>query len=108
MTAFILWEIIGLAFMALGIYCFVSKKEVAFGFWANADTFPVKDIKRYNKAVGKLWCAFAIIFCCLGISLLSGQNSAYSLIAILGTVAASIGMMIIYVVVIENKYREKR
>lgn len=53
MAAFIIWAIVGCAFIGLGISAFFSKKAV--GFWANAKPFPVEDIKGYNGAVGKLF-----------------------------------------------------
>lgn len=57
MAAFIIWAIVGCAFIGLGISAFFSKKAV--GFWANAKPFPVEDIKGYNSAVGKLSTAAA-------------------------------------------------
>lgn len=45
---------------------------------------------------------------CLGIPLLSGQNSAGPILSILGIMLLAIFTMIIYVVVIENKYRNKK
>lgn len=74
MLAFMIWTAMSAAFIGLGIYVYLSKKEAAFGFWANAETFPVNDVKSYNKAVGKLWCIFGIIFILLGIPLLAGKN----------------------------------
>lgn len=107
MLAFIIWTVIGAAFIGLGIYSYLSKREVAFGFWANAKTFPVNDIKSYNKAVGKLWIAFGIIFIILGIPLLKGQNSPAAIISIIGVMAESIFVMAIYTTIIEKKYRKK-
>ena len=67
---FIIWALVGMLFIIGGIYCINSKKEVAFGFWANAKTAPieVKNIKAYNKALGKLWCAYGFFFILLGYS----------------------------------------
>lgn len=107
MLAFIIWTVIGAAFIGLGIYSYLSKKEVAFGFWANAKTFPVNDVKSYNKAVGKLWCIFGIIFILLGIPLLAGNNSPAAIISIIGAMAESIFVMAIYTTIIEKKYRKK-
>lgn len=107
LLGFVIWLLVGCFFVALGIYAFVSKKEVAFGFWANADMFPVKDIKAYNRAVGRLWCLFGIVFAVLGLPLLAGQNSAWILLSVLGIMAEVIVTMIIYVTVIEKKYRRK-
>lgn len=105
MLAFIVWLALGVAFIVLGIYAILSKKEVAFGFWANAKMFPVQDIKGYNHAVGKLWCVFGIIFALLGIPLLPGQNTGYIIISILGCMAEAIVAMVVYVTIIEKKYR---
>ena len=106
MAAFIIWLAAGAAMIVLGIYALLSKKAVAFGFWANAKMFPVKDVKGYNRAVGKLWCAFGFIFAFLGIPLLQGQNSGYIIFSILGCMAEAIAAMVIYVTVIEKKYRK--
>lgn len=105
MLAFIVWLALGVAFIALGVYAILSKKEVAFGFWANAKMFPVQDIKGYNHAVGKLWCVFGIVFALLGIPLLPGQNTGYIIISILGCMAEAIAAMVVYVTIIEKKYR---
>lgn len=107
MFAFIIWFIMGCLFILLGIYASFSKKEAAFSFWANAKMFPVNQIRAYNRAVGKLWCVFGIIFALLGIPLLKGQNSPAILLSILGAMAEAIAAMIIYVTVIEKKYRKK-
>ena len=107
MTAFIIWVMIGCLFVGFGIFTMLSKKEVAFGFWANAKQFPVNNVKAYNRAVGILWCAYGIILAVLGLPLLGGQNSAGIIITILGVMAESIIAMVIYVTVIEKKYRKK-
>lgn len=107
MLAFIIWAIAGCAFIGLGLYAFVSKKEVAFGFWANAKMFPVKDIKSYNRAVGKLWCIFGVVFVILGVPLLEGQNSPLIILTMLGVMAEVIITMAIYTIIIEKKYRDK-
>lgn len=104
--AFVIWILMCLVFIGMGIHCFVSKKEKAFGFWANAETLPVKDVKAYNRALGKLWCVYGVVLALLGLPLLQGQNSAGIIISILGTVFVSIGAMVVYVTVIEKKYRE--
>lgn len=105
--AFVIWLLMSIAFVILGIYASVSKKEVAFGFWANADTFPVKDVKAYNRAVGKLWIVFGIVFSVLGLPLLKGQNNPFIILSILGIMIEAIAAMVIYTTVIEKKYRKK-
>ena len=102
MTGFIIWAIVGCCFIGLGIFSFFAKK--ATGFWANAEMFEVNDIRKYNHAMGKLWCVFGLVFIILGIPLLDGQNSPLIIISILGVFVEMLAVMIIYTQVIEKKY----
>ena len=106
LSAFIIWAILGVAFIGLGIYVIFSKKEAAFGFWANAKTFEVTDIKAYNKALGILWIIYGVGFVLLGLPILEGANSAGIVLTILGTMFEAIVAMVIYITVIEKKYRK--
>jgi len=105
--AFILWILIGIGFLIGGIVALFAKKAKPFGFWANAEVFPVKDAKAYNKALGKLFIVFGIVFMLLGIPLLGGQNSGGVVFTILGTMFLAIFTMVIYVTLIEKKYRKE-
>lgn len=105
MLAFLIWGIIGAAFTGYGLYALCTKRTLPFGFWANAEMFEVSDVKAYNRAMGKLWCIFGIVFILLGIPLLLGGNSPYIIISILGCPAEAIAAMAVYVTVIEKKYR---
>ncbi len=105
--AFIAWLIMGGAMVGFGIYAVCSKRAVPFGFWANAEMFEVNDVRAYNRAIGKLWCVFGMVFALLGFPFLSGQNSPYFVISILGCMAEAIAAMVVYVTVIEKKYRIK-
>lgn len=109
MFAFIIWVLAGALCIGFGIYNYSSKKTVPFGFWANSkiNTFSVIDVKSYNRALGKLWCVFGIVFILLGIPLLQGQNSPYIMVSVLGVVLETIVTMIIYTFKIEGKYRKK-
>ena len=104
--AFIIWAVCGLFFIGLGIYDICSKKQVPFGIWANAEPEPMKDVKGHNRAVGILWCVYGIVFMLLGLPLMTGQNSPYIIISILGVAFESLVAMAVYVVVIENKYKK--
>lgn len=90
----------------LGVSCFKSKKQV--GFWSSS--FPVKiaadKIQSYNRAVGKLWIGYGSVLCLLGLPLLTGQNSPWALVTILGIVFATIGLLLIYTS-IETKYTKR-
>ena len=107
MGAFICWAILGLFFVIWGIYMFFAKSAKPFGFWANAEVAQMKDVKGYNRALGKLWCTFGVLLILLGLPFLFGQNSVGLIITIPGTMIISIGAMIVYVVGIEPKYRKK-
>lgn len=105
--AFLLWLAMSACFVIMGIYNFFSKKKSAFGFWANAKVFEVTDVKAYNRALGKLWCVFGVVLALLGLPLLYGQNSPYILLSVLGAMLEAIAAMVVYVTVIEKKYRKK-
>ena len=107
LMAFIIWAILGVFFIAMGIYDIKSKKAKPFGFWANADVAPIEDVKGYNRALGILWCVYGVLFTLIGLPLLGGQSEALLIIPILGAVFLSIGAMVAYVVGIEPKYRKK-
>lgn len=105
--AFIIWLIAGGAMIVYGIYAIRSKRAVPFGFWANAEVFEVNNVRAYNCAVGKLWCVFGAVFILLGTPLLTGQNSLCVIVSIPGCMAEAIAAMVVYVTVIEKKYRVK-
>lgn len=102
---FIVWAIVGALIICIGISAFFNKKAV--GFWANIKPITVKDIKGYNRATGKLFVAYGLIFIILGLPLLSGQNSALILLSALGVMVETIAIMAIYSICIEKKYKEK-
>ena len=100
---------IGMLIIMGGIYCIYSKKEVAFGFWANTKPAPIeaKNIKAYNKSLGKLWCAYVFFFILLGIPLLGGQNSPLILITSVGPILEVIIVIVVYTIKTEGKYSKK-
>lgn len=106
---FIIWVLCGMLFIVEGIYCIKSKKEVACGFWTNGKKplIEEKDIKAYNKALGKLWCAYGFFLILLGIPLLGEQNSPLIIITLVGVVFELIIVMAVYTIKIEGKYRKK-
>lgn len=107
LLAFIIWGIVGVLFIIMGIYDFNSRKNKPFGFWANAKTAPIKDVTAYNRALGKLWCVFGILFTLIGLPLLDKQHPGLIILSILGAMIISIAAMVVYVVAIEPKYRKK-
>ena len=107
---FIIWTIMGVIFVLVGIYDMNSIKEKPFGFWANAEVGPIEEIKAYNRALGRLWCVYGILFVLMGLPLLNfnEQNEGLIIIPIVGTVLISIGTMAVYTIGIEAKYRKKK
>ena len=105
MLAFIIFVMVALIFVALGISAFFAKKPM--GFFANAEMFEVTDVKAYNRAVGIMWCIYGIVMIIFGIPLLAGQNSPYALISMAGVVVETIALGVVYVLVIEKKYRKR-
>lgn len=102
MFAFGIW-LLGSGFFALmGVAACVSKKAVRF--WNISQQIQVSDVRKYNKAVAKMWFVFAVLFAALGLPVLAGQNSAWSVISILGGMFWAVALMIVYTR-IEKKYR---
>ena len=102
---FTAWGVAGILMIGIGIWALFSKKPV--NFWANTSVSEINNPKQYNYAVAKLFCLYGIIFIILGIPLLAGQNSAWILLSVIGVMIESIMAMIIYVLVIEEKYKKK-
>lgn len=99
--------LLGVCFICFGIWLIVAKRDKPIGFWANVKELPqVNNINGYNRAVGKLWCAYGAVIALLGLSLFSGGTLG-AILTILGTCWASIGLMIIYSVAILKKYEKK-
>ena len=105
MSAFIIWALMGTVMIGLGIYALFAKTARPFGFWANAETLPMKDVKGYNKAVSILFIVFGVLFILIGLQLLFDAKGAGLIIPILGSVFLSIMAMAVYVTVIERKYK---
>lgn len=104
-TAFVIWALMGAAFIAWGIYAMFAKTARPFGFWSNAKTLPMKDVKAYNRAVSILFMVFGVLFILIGLPLLFDAKGVGLIIPILGSVFLSIGSMVVYVTVIEKKYK---
>lgn len=101
MIGFIIWMVVGILFFALGIYCFFAKKQV--GFWANAKSPKVNNVKAFNRAVGKLWLVYAVVFCVLGLPMLLPQPSAAIVLSVIGVMIEVVVLIAVYTK-IEQKY----
>ena len=103
-VGFVSWTAVGLVFVGNGRRCVKAKK--ATGFWANARTVPIGDVKAYNRAMGKLWCVYGAVLIVLGIPLLLG-NGLWILLSCIGVMVEAVGSMAVYTLYIEKKYRKK-
>ncbi len=106
MIGFAVWMLVCVMFLGIGISSFKADKPV--GFWANAKTPEIEDVKAYNRAVGKLWCVFAVVLALLGFPfLVAEQNSPLFFISIVGAMVAVIAIAVVYSLGIEAKYRKE-
>lgn len=106
---FVIWVICGLLFVGIGIYDYRSKKQV--GFWANFDVPEVEDVIGFNKAVGKLFITYGVVFILIGIPLIPSifyKNMLLVFIPIIGTVFETIWLMAYFVMKIEKDYYPKK
>ncbi len=106
LIGFGIWIIVSLMFVGFGISAFRSQEAV--GFWANAKTPEMEDVKSYNRAVGKLWVVFGMVFAVWGFPfLIAEQNSPLFFISMVGVMIQIIVTVVIYTLRIEAKYRKK-
>ena len=104
-TAFIIVVLSACVLIGIGISGFFSNKTL--GFWANIKNFPVKDIKGYNRATGKLFIFYGLLIIVSGFPILGEQNTPYILFTLICPLIGAIAIMAIYVLVIEEKYKDK-
>lgn len=103
MFAFVIWSFVAIIFVLIGKSAWRSEQEV--GFFTFTKPPKVKNIEKYNHAVGKLWFSFAIILEILGVPFLFiEQNSPVFLLVILGVVILVIVTIVAYLK-IEIKYK---
>lgn len=101
---FVIWSIVASIYIFIGIGAWRSKQEV--GFFTFSKPAKMKDVVKYNHAVGKLWFAFAAVLEALGIPFLfAKQNSPIFVFVVLGVVILVIALIVIYLR-IEKKYRK--
>jgi hypothetical protein len=103
---FILWIACAVFFVIYGILAFFAKKP--FGFWANGKN-PVRiaDVSGYNNALGKLWIAYGVCLGLLGIPVMTSESRTLIVITVIATAVLTIGMVVVYVIRIEEKYKVK-
>lgn len=99
---FVIWCAVGGIFLCLAGYGWFAEKPM--GFWANIEVPEVTEVRRYNRAVAKLFGGFGVALIGLGVPLLMG--SAWILLSVVGVMVESIVAMVVYSLVIEKKYKK--
>lgn len=105
MAGFMIWALIGILFIGFGIADIFAEKPA--GFWANAKTIEVTDIKKYNRSVGIMFCIYGVVMILLGLPLLDEKYTPLIVFSGIGLMMETIVMMVVYTVVVEPKYRKK-
>lgn len=91
-------------FFVLGILNFYSEKQQSF--WSSGKMPKVDDVKKWNYALGKLFCTYGISVALVGILCLFLISDTLKIILMSAVPGGGIVVMIIvYVKVIEPKYK---
>ncbi len=103
---FVIWSVVLLALLGIGVWAWKSEKTV--GFYTGTKPPEVTDVRKYNRSVAVLWFVYAGLFELLGLPFLFlKQNAAGFPWVVLGVVAITIGLMIIYNRIL-RKYEQKK
>ena len=102
--AFVIWSVIAAIFVGIGISCLMADKAV--GFFTTGKPPIMKDDKRYNRDVAKLWFVFAVIFEVIGIPLLSFEQNSPLVILLVFAVLIWVVSFIAFYLKIESKHRK--
>ncbi len=104
MIGFVIWSITALLIAVIGVCSLRASGPV--GFFTFVQAPKVRDVRAYNRAVARIWFAFAAGMEILGLPLLyAEQNSPVFLLPVLGTPVLAIAAGIAYTIV-ENRYKE--
>lgn len=99
-----IWSAVALLIVGVGIWSWKSTK--AIGFFAGVEPPKVKDVQKYNRAVGCLWFVYAALFELLGFPFLfQKQNSPLFIVTVLGVVWITILLVVVYHRIL-RKYRQ--
>ena len=101
---FIIWSIVTVIFLGIGISC--RKSNEAVGFFTGCKPPVGEDVKRYNKAVSKLWFVSAGIYEVMGVPLLFLEQNSLLFIPIIFAVVIGLIVMMVAYLRIEAKYKK--
>ena len=87
--------IIGLFFTGLGIFACRRKKPMWFWSGSTVEEDEITDIPAYNRANGRMWICFSLVFWISAVMGIFGLGAAGAFLAI-GTVAGIPVLVIVY------------
>ncbi len=94
-AGFVIWSAGSLLLFGIGIWSWRSEKAV--GFYTGVKPPEVTDVRAYNRSVGKLWFAYAVLFELLYIPLMIPALHDTGILWFgLGTPVITIGLLIGY------------
>ncbi len=106
MSTFIISLFCGIVYLVIGINAFNAQEQQSF--WLNGKMPKVHDIKKWNRALGKLYCCFAIFLILIGIAFLMPLNViVHGAVAFLFLGAGLAIMILVYYKYIVPKYQVK-
>ena len=97
----IMWAT-AIIFIVIGVYAMNKKKPMWLWAGSRISESRINDVKAYNRAVGKMWCAFSIPFFISGI--VEYFLPIFSIIILALTCSVGIGGIVWYYHKIEEKY----
>lgn len=101
---FVIWSIVAVIFLGIGISC--RKSNEAVGFFTGCKPPAVEDVKRYNKAVSKLWFISAGAYEVIGVPLLFLEQNSLLFVPIIFAVVIGLIVMMVAYLQIEAKYKK--
>jgi len=94
-AGFVIWSAVSLLLFGIGIWSWRSEKAV--GFYTGVKPPEVTDVRAYNRSVGKLWFAYAVLLELLYIPLMIPALHDTGILWLgLGTPVITIGLLIGY------------
>ncbi len=106
MIGFLIFLFCGFIILAIGIYDFYAKKQQSF--WNSGKMPKVDDIKKWNCAIGNLFCFYGISLIFAGVFFLLPLKSSIIGIIVSMIIFGGIAIMIlVYLKIIVPKYKVK-
>lgn len=99
---FIIMWVTAILFIIIGIYAINRKKPMWLWTGSQIPESKIKDVKAYNRAVGKMWLIFSILFFIGGI--IDFFSPLFSIILFAFTCIVGIGGIVWCYHKIEEKY----